>query len=143
MMGGGCPMMGMMGRGMMNRGQMGRGMMGGGMRRRGGMGAMTEGRLAFLKAELKITETQEPAWKEYSDAAKDRVSIMQGMRQGMMESMQNGTAVERMEARINGMEAMLESMKAVKPAADKLYGALTEEQKMVADELIGMDCGAM
>ena len=70
------------------------------MRRRGGMGAMTQGRLAFLKAELKITQAQEPAWMEYSDAAKDRVSIMQGMRQGMMESMQNGTAVERMEARI-------------------------------------------
>ena len=136
-------MKGMMGRGMMNHGQMGRGMMRGGKRRHGGMGAMTKGRLAYLKAELKISEVQQPAWNEYSDAAKDRVSIMQGMRQGMMESMQNGTAVERMDARISGMEAMLESMKTVKPAADKLYGALNDEQKKIANELIGRDCGAM
>ena len=38
---------------------------------------------------------------------------------------------------------MVESMKAVKPATDKLYTALTAEQKKVADQLIGVDCGAM
>jgi len=34
-------------------------------------------------------------------------------------------------------------MKAVKPATDRLYTALTDAQKKVADQLIGMDCGAM
>jgi hypothetical protein len=38
---------------------------------------------------------------------------------------------------------MLESMKAVEPAIVKLYSALTPEQKKAADQLIGVDCGAM
>jgi hypothetical protein len=38
---------------------------------------------------------------------------------------------------------MVESMSAVKPATEKLYGVLTDEQKKIADQLIGNDCGAM
>lgn len=67
---------------------------------------------------------------------------MQGMHEGMVKTMQTGTATERMDARISGMEAMLESMKAMKPVTDGLYAVLTDEQKAVADELIGGDCGA-
>jgi hypothetical protein len=38
---------------------------------------------------------------------------------------------------------MVDSMKAVKPASEKLYAVLTDDQKKVADQLIGEDCGAM
>jgi hypothetical protein len=62
---------------------------------------------------------------------------------GMMGAMQKGSAIERIDARISGMEAMLEAMKAVKPATVKLYEVLTTEQKNIADDLIGIDCGAM
>lgn len=134
MMGGGCPMMGMMG-----RGKMGRGM----MRGHGRMAAVMEGRLAYLKAELDITDTQKLAWDGYAEAVKDRVEVMKGMRQTMMAAMHSGSAVERMDARIAGMEVMVDAMKAVKPATEKLYAAMTDAQKKKADELIGMDCGAM
>ena len=40
------------------------------------------------------------------------------MRTGMMDAMQKGGAIERMEIRIKGMEAMVEAMKAVKPATE-------------------------
>lgn len=60
-----------------------------------------------------------------------------------MEAMQKGGAIERTDARIKGMEAVVEAMKAVNPAMVKLYGVLNAEQKKTADELIGMDCGAM
>lgn len=143
MMGGGCMMMGMMGpgmrQGMMGRGMMGRGMMGGPDR----MGAMVEGRLAYLKGALGITEAQTEAWNGYAEAVKARVEVMQSMRQSMWETMREGGALQRMDARIAAMEAMVEAMKAVKPATDQLYQALTDEQKKAADELIGMDCGAM
>jgi DNA-binding transcriptional LysR family regulator len=43
----------------------------------------------------------------------------------------------RMDARIKSMETMVDSMKAVKPATEKLYAVLTDEQKKVADQLIG------
>ena len=142
MMGGGCPMMGMMGRGMMGRGwsddQGGRHMMG----RHPRMGAMVDGRLAYLKSELEITDAQAAAWDAYATAVEGRVETMQGMHEGMMETMTAGTAIERMDVRIAGMEAMLESLKAMKPATEGLYAALSDDQKKLADELIGNDCGA-
>lgn len=140
MMGGGCPMMGMMGEGMTGRGMMGRGMMEG---RQPNMGAMVEGRLAYLKGELAITDAQTEAWNIYAEAVKGRVETMQGMRQGMMDAMLKGSATDRMKARISGMESMLESMKTVGPATEKLYGVLSDDQKKIADDLIGNDCGAM
>jgi hypothetical protein len=144
MMGGGCPTMGMTGNGMMGRGGWGadgwgRGMMGGQRR----MGAIVDGRLAYLKGELGITDTQSKAWDTYATAVKARVDLMQDMHAKMVETMQKGTATERMDSRIAGMEAMLGSLKALKPATEGLYAALTDEQKKVADDLIGVDCGAM
>jgi LTXXQ motif family protein len=68
----GCPMMDMMGM---------RGMMG-----PGSIAAQVEGRLAYVKAEIAITEAQTPAWKQYEDAVRSRTSGMQGMRQEMMVS---------------------------------------------------------
>jgi len=140
MMGGGCPMIGMMGQGMMGQGIVGQGMMEG---RQARMGAMVDGRLAYLKGELNITDVQTESWNGYADAVKGRVNAMQDMRQDMIDAMQKGSAIERMDARIKSMEAMVQAMKAVKPATEKLYAALTDEQKKVADQLIGMDCGAM
>ena len=139
MMGGGCPTMGMMGRGGLGEGGQGQGM----MRRQPKMGAMVEGRLAYLKGELDITDAQATAWEGYVSAVKARVELMKGMHESMFETMQKGTATERMDARIAGMEAMLEAMKAMKPATEALYAVLSDEQKKVADELIGTDCGAM
>lgn len=141
MMGGGCPTIGMMGHGMMGGwGQgWGRGMMG----RQPRMGAVVGGRLAYLKGELDITAAQTEAWDAYSAAVEARVELMQTLHQSMVETMQAGTATERMDARIASMEAMLESMKAMKPATEGLYAVLDDNQKKVADELIGADCGAM
>jgi hypothetical protein len=144
MMGGGCPTMGMMA--MMGQDMMaGQGRMGGQalMGSPARMGAMIDGRLAYLKGELNITDAQMGAWKVYADAVKGRVDVMQSMRQSMMEAMQKGSAPERMDARIKGMEAMVDAMKAAKPATEQLYAVLNDEQKKTADQLIGMDCGAM
>ena len=145
MAGGGCPMMGMMGQGMMGQGPMGQGPMGQG-RMAGNqemMGAIAENRLTHLKGELKITDAQADVWKAYADAIKARADVMQGMRTSMMDAMDKGGAIERMDIRIKSMEAMVESMQAVKPATEKLYAALAADQKKVADQLIGVDCGAL
>jgi hypothetical protein len=135
MMGGGCATMGMMGHSGWGRGMM--------MGRQRNMGAMVEGRLAYLKSELAITAGQTAAWDAYASAVKARVDAMKDMHQSMMSAMSEGTAVQRMDARISGMEAMLAAMKELKPATEALYAALTDDQKKIADDLIGTDCGAM
>lgn len=129
-------------------GGMGHGMMGGGdcpmmgmMMSSGEMPAFSEGRIAFLKAELAITSAQQPVWDSYAAALKKNLTGMQGMRQTMMTAMTGKTAVERLNAQITAMEGRLSTLKQVKPALDKLYAALSDDQKKKADQLLtGMGC---
>ena len=123
----GCPMMGMMGQEGMQ-----------GMMRPGSMAAQVEGRLAYLKAELGITEPQAEAWKQCEDAVRSRTSAMQGMRQEMMKAMQGGSVADRVKTRITMMEEMVASMKAQSTAIENLYKVLTDEQKKKGDQLLRM-----
>ena len=140
MMGGSCPMMGMMGQGRSGQGMMSGSMMG---TQQSNMSAMADTRLADLKDKLKITGPETDAWNGYADAVKARVETMQSVHATMMTAMKAGSAVDRMNARISSMQAMVDAMKAVSPAITKLYSVLTVEQRTIADQLIGMDCGAM
>jgi len=121
---------GMMGPGM--HGMMGSGMM--------GYGPVMDGQLAYVKAELGITEAQTQAWDDYVKALKSRATTMQSMHATMMQVMQSGTAIERMQAHIQAMQSMLDSMKAITPATEALYKALSDEQKKKADSLLGTGC---
>ena len=107
------------------------------------VGPMMEGRLAYMKAELGITDAQTAAWDGYVTAVKAGASNMQGMHTTMMQAMQAGTALERLDARTKAMESMVESLKALRPATEKLYSALTDDQKKKADLLLGMGCCMM
>jgi LTXXQ motif family protein len=102
-----------------------------------------EGQLAYVKAELGITDAQREAWDAYANAIKSRATTMEGMHTAMIQAMQTGSALERMEARSNAMQIMIESMKAIKPATEALYKALTDEQKKKADLLLGNGCCMM
>jgi hypothetical protein len=44
-----------------------------------------EGRLAFLKTELKITDAQLPFWNSFAQAVRDSATAMQAMPHAMME----------------------------------------------------------
>jgi hypothetical protein len=126
---------------------MGRGMMGMGDCPMMGMmmGADTstfvEGRIAFLKAELVITDAQNGVWEPYAAALKKNLQGMQAMRQTMMKVVEAKTPVERLDAHIAAMDGRLASLKEVKPALAALYAALSAEQKSKADQILtGMAC---
>ena len=108
-----------------------------------GYGPMMEGRLAYLKAELAITDAQTDAWSGYVSAVQARATTMQSMHATMMQAMQSGSAVERMQAHTQAMQSMVESMKALLPATEALYKVLTDEQKKKADLLLGSGCCMM
>lgn len=48
------------------------------------MAGHVEGRLAFLKTELKITQAQLPLWNAVADAMRDNAKTMSGMMSGGM-----------------------------------------------------------
>ena len=92
-------------------------MMGGMMQDRGMMGMVgncpmmggsnpsyAEGRIAFLKAELSVTDQQKDAWDAYAAAIKKNLAGMQNMRETMMNMMQAKSPVERLDAHIAAME---------------------------------------
>jgi hypothetical protein len=152
MMGGQGGMMGGQG-GMMGRdfdGMMGCPRLGGMMGRHGRKGdfaemhsrPMMEARLAFIKADLEITEAQMPAWDAYAEAVRARHDSMTSMHEEMMK-VKGGPALERMDARINAMQTMLDGLKALKGPTEALYAQLSAEQKEKADRLLGGHCGMM
>jgi hypothetical protein len=96
-----------------------------------------EGRIAALKAELKITSAQEPLFDRLAQVMRDDAKAMdQAMAQMHGDRTQPQNAVERLEAktrmetlRAQGSQRFLE---AIKP----LYASLSDEQKKTADELL-------
>ena len=68
----------------------------------GGMAMMAghvEGRLAFLKTELKITDAQLPLWNAVADAIRANAKTMGAMSDGMMGSAQSATLPEKLALR--------------------------------------------
>lgn len=127
---------------------MGRGMMGMmgdcpmmGMMMGGDTSTFAEGRIAFLRAELAITDAQKSVWDVYATALQKNLQGMQAMRQTMMKVMEAKTPVERLDAHVTAMDGRLTSLKEVKPELAALYTALSAEQKKKADQLLtGMGC---
>src|SRR6516165_2670996 len=133
-MAGGTPMMGMM-RMMMGQDGM------------GGMSMMTEhveGRLAFLKTELKITDAQLPLWNAVADAIRANAKSMSAMMSGgMMAGSETATLPGKLALREKMMTAHLHGLRRFKAAVDPLYAALSPEQKKTADQLLMGPMGMM
>jgi hypothetical protein len=116
-----------------------------------GMADHIEGRIAFLKVELKITEAQTPQWNTFADALRSNAAAMRKLPATMMQGGMMGqdgasvSAPDRLDRIEKMMTAMLETVKATKAALAPLYAVLSEEQKKVADQLIHgpMGMGAM
>jgi hypothetical protein len=139
------------------------GMRGGGMPYGDGQGMITpmhrmmgmqpgiehlEGRLAFLKAELKITDAQAPQWNAFSNAVRSNGKAMSQMHQ-TMTSRQNApkTLPERLAFEQKAMSAHLDALNKTTAELDKLYAGLSPEQKKIADQIMigpmGMPMGMM
>lgn len=117
-------------------------MMGGGPGMKKGRGMMPltvpmmEGRLAYIKADLGITEAQTAAWNAYADAIRAGRTKMEGVRPDIMKARESGDVLQRVDARIKGLETALDNLKALKPTIEALYATLTDAQKAKADELL-------
>ena len=140
---------GMMSGGMMG-GDMGRmmTMMHGGMMAGGMMGDMplkhVEGRLAFLKTELKITPAQEPQWTKFAEVIRNAAKNAQATKPPMMQGgMKTSPAPERLAHYEKTLTARLETIRALKAAVDPLYASLSDDQKKLADELLMGPMGVM
>jgi hypothetical protein len=107
-----------------------------------------EGRLAFIKAELKIDEAQTPAWNALADAvraaAKHHNERMTALFKGETKT---DTLPERLDAQERFLSVRLDDIKQIKGALNALYTALSKEQQQEADDIVlpmaGMGGGPM
>lgn len=136
-MGGKMPMMDMMQKmGMMRQ-------EGGG----GGMGMATidrvEGRIAFLRTELKITDNQTAAWNAFADALRANAKSLGEVRAAITAGAAQQGLVERFALQEKWLAARLEGTRAIKSALTNLMGVLSDDQKKAADELLAPHMGMM
>src|SRR5262245_53972913 len=138
MMGGKRPMMDMM-------------QMMGMMRQSGdGIGGMetidhVEGRIAFLRTELKITDAQQPAWNAFADALRTNAKTLGALRSSMMSQPGAGSQslVDRLAIQEKWLAARLEGTRAMKSALTNLVATFSDDQKKGADELLAPQMGMM
>ena len=153
---------GMMGPGMMG----GKGMMDGNMAnmmqmmemmgqrgaeaRCGGMSGMAtidhvEGRIAFLRTELKITDAQASAWNAFADALRANAKSLAEVRASMtpQQGATPQTLVDRLTLQEKWLSARLEGTRGIKSALTNLVASFSDEQKKAADELLAPHMGMM
>jgi hypothetical protein len=108
-----------------------------------GMAGHIEGRIAFLKAELKITDAQQPLWNAVADAVRANAKDMAGLPQGT--AMMGGSAnlADRLAAHEKAMAAHLDGLRKLRTAFDPLYTSLSADQKKAADSLMIGPMGVM
>jgi hypothetical protein len=104
-----------------------------------GMGMMPfdriEGRIAFYKAELGITDAQIPQWTAYADAMREGAKTMKMAMTTAMGAGMSATAPDRADAMVTMMSGRVAAMKASATSFRALYAVLTDAQKKTADEL--------
>ncbi|MBB5753682.1 hypothetical protein GGQ86_005341 [Xanthobacter flavus] len=109
------------------------------------MGMMTdhiEGRLAFLKAELKITAAQETQWSTFAETARASATAMMGMRESMMNA-RGGSLPARIDETEKALTVCLRTIEKIKAAVAPLYAGFSDEQKRAADQLMTSPMGPM
>ncbi len=115
-----------------------------------------EGRIAFLKTELKITDDQAPQWEAVAKALRDQSAAMQAVRDEMRadhgrgeggrdraERRQTQTAPEilalrekAVSARAKALALHADGQRQFTAAFGALYDRLNDDQKKTADQLL-------
>ncbi|WP_018322442.1 Spy/CpxP family protein refolding chaperone [Bradyrhizobium sp. WSM2793] len=113
-----------------------------------GMGGMetidrVEGRIAFLRTELKITDAQGPVRNAFADSLRSSAKALGELRKSMMAGYGSETLVDRLTWQEKWLSARLESTRAMKSALADLFGSFSDEQKKAADELLAPQMGMM
>jgi hypothetical protein len=107
------------------------------------MAGHVEGRIAFLKAELKITDAQQPLWNTVAEAMRTNAKGMSGM-SNEMPMMGSATRLpEKLAMHEKMMAGHLDGLRKLKAAVEPLYASFNADQKKTADELMIGPMGMM
>ena len=101
-------------------------------------GQLVDGRIAFLKAELKITPAQESQWQQVATAMHDNAKALD---QTIMTARQDRgamDAVQRLELREQFAKLRADNDARLLAAFKPLYASLSPEQQQTANQLAAL-----
>lgn len=116
------------------------------MAARGGMGMPfehIEGRVAFLKAELQVTDAQMPAWNTFAATMRTDAASMKAMHEEMMKGGMPTTMPDRMALRHKMMSSRLSMMDHSEASMKALYAVLSPDQRKAFDQMMSGPMGMM
>jgi hypothetical protein len=107
----------------------------------GGAIQNVEGHIAFLKAELKITDPQQKQWDQFADALRTNARTLSAAYGAMMSAMMGGAdkkmpPAARLEQQEKLQALQLEALKRSRTALEGLNAVLSDEQKQRLDQLM-------
>lgn len=101
-------------------------------------GRHIEGRIAYLKTELKITDAQQPLFDAVASAMRDNAKAMHDAFQSLRgDRSQPQTALSRMEARAKLAQLRADNEVKMLAAFRPLYQGMSPDQQKAADEMLG------
>jgi Spy/CpxP family protein refolding chaperone len=99
-------------------------------------GQLVDGRIAFLKAELKITPTEETQWQQVAAAMHENAKALDQTIATVRQSRSTMDAVQRLELREQFAKVRADNDARLLAAFKPLYATLSPEQQQVANKLL-------
>ena len=100
-------------------------------------GQFVEGRIAFLKAQLKITPAQEAQWQQVEAAMRENAKTLDQTITTARQNRGNVDAVQRLELREQFAKVRVDNDARLLAAFKPLYASLSPEQQHMANQLVG------
>jgi Spy/CpxP family protein refolding chaperone len=100
-------------------------------------GQFVEGRIAFLKAQLKITPAQEAQWQQVEAAMRENAKTLDQTITTARQNRGNMDAVQRLELREQFAKVRVDNDARLLAAFKPLYASLSPEQQQMANQLVG------
>jgi len=98
---------------------------------------LVDGRVAFLKAELKITPAQEPQWQQVATAMHDNANALDQVITSARQQRGTMDAVQRLTLRGQFAKVRADNEARLLTAFKPLYASLSPEQQQTANALVG------
>lgn len=108
------------------------GAMADGMPPSGSSAARLEGRIAFLRTELRVTPAQAQAWEAFANTLRSGREHLDAARAALQESTTAADPMARLESYENHLRARTEAIHLTRMAFNTLYGQLDDAQKRMA-----------
>ena len=99
-------------------------------------GQLVDGRIAFLKAELKITPAQETQWQQVAGAMHENANSLDQAIKTARQDRGSMDAVQRLALREQFAKVRAENDARLLAAFKPLYASLSAEQQQVANQLV-------